>query len=476
MTIRILPRSALLRRCALALALSALPFVHASSAEAASAIGTVAPDLAKALASVPKGALVIAAPLATDMPTTRGDELAVRVATQVAGKLEGARVHNAPLSLSAAHAAAAKSPAFVWVQTEVKKGELRVTVDAFPVVTNSWDRLRRISPPPLAHAFASRPADAEVRSFYPPVLLEQTKVHKARHGEGEVLAMACGDLDADGGLELALVTRNRVSVGRLRSGGYVVERAAPWATLAKRAPVPLREPLATAFFGLDGLLVGLSDRGGVRLDAALAPKDTLRGLPVSAAAGCASLLPEASAFDGMVLACVPPPAPPVAVPTKPAPAGKPTPAGKPKPPVEDGLVPPTTRFDAFAALDLVSKEGITSTVMAAREPGGKLRLRRGDVTQVLENVGAQMLLADLDLDGEPEIVFSQDTGDDALTVLTWTKNGFQQRLRVPAPTGIRAVAACPPEERGVPALALAVGATFSADPAKPGLPEVWLVR
>lgn len=25
-------------------------------------------------------------------------------------------------------------------------------------------------------------------------------------------------------------------------------------------------------------------------------------------------------------------------------------------------------------------------------------------------------------------------------------------------------------------LALAVGATFSADPAKPGLPEVWLVR
>ncbi len=470
MTIRILPCSALLRRCALALALGALPCVHASPARAASAIGTVAPDLAKALATVPKGALVIAAPLTTDMPTPRGDELAVRVATQVAGKLDGARVHNAPLSLSAAHAAAAKSPAFVWVQTEVKKGELRVTVDAFPVVTNSWDRLRRISPPPLAHAFASRPADAEVRSFYPPVLLEQSKVHKARHGEGEVLAMACGDLDADGGLELALVTRNRVSVGRLRGGGYVVERAAPWATLAKRVPVPLREPMATAFFGLDGLLVGLSDRGGVRLDAALAPKDALRGLPVSAAAGCASLSPEASAFDGMVLACVPPPAPPVPVPTKPAPAGK------PKPPVEDGLVPPTTRFDAFAALDLVSKDGTTSTVIAAREPGGKLRLRRGDVTQVLENVGAQMLLADLDLDGEPEIVFSQDTGDDALTILTWTKNGFQQRLRVPAPTGIRAVAACPPEERGVPAIALAVGATYSADPAKPGLPEVWLVR
>lgn len=452
------------------MALSALPCVHAPSAHAASAIGTVAPDLAKALASVPKGALVIAAPLATDMPTTRGDELAVRVATQVAGKLDGARVHNAPLSLSAAHAAAAKSPAFVWVQTEVKKGELRVTVDAFPVVTNSWDRLRRVAPPPLAHAFASRPADAEVRSFYPPVLLEQSKVHKARHGEGEVLAMACGDLDADGGLELALVTRTRVSVGRLRSSGYVVERAAPWATLAKRAPVPLREPMATAFFGLEGLLVGLSDRGGVRLDAALAAKEVLRGLPVSAAAGCALLLPEASAFDGMVLACIAPPAPPVPVPTKPASPGK------PKAPVEDGLVPPTTRFDAFSTLDLVAKDGATSSVVAAREPGGKLRLRRGDVTQVLENVGAQMLLADLDLDGEPEIVFSQDTGDDALTVLTWTKSGFQQRLRVPAPTGIRAVAACPPEERGVPALALAVGATFSADPAKPGLPEVWLVR
>ena len=53
---------------------------------------------------------------------------------------------------------------------------------------------------------------------------------------------------------------------------------------------------------------------------------------------------------------------------------------------------------------------------------------------------------------------------DALMVWSWRGSQLQQRLRVTTKEAVRGIAACPPEEKGVPALVAVVG------------PEVWLVR
>ena len=107
-----------------------------------------------------------------------------------------------------------------------------------------------------------------------------------------------------------------------------------------------------------------------------------------------------------------------------------------------------------------------------REPNGKLRLRRTahtpdakPIEATIDGVGAQLAIADLDLDGAPEVITTSDSPDDALAITTWNAKGtLFPRLRVPAKDGVRAVATCRPEERGVPAVVAVVGS------------EVWLVR
>jgi hypothetical protein len=293
--------------------------------------------------------------------------------------------------------------------------------------------------------------DAEVRAFLTPVLLEQASLHKSKHDEGEVLAVGCGDLDGDGGMEVALVTRARVALGHLKSGKLTVAKAALWSALAPRAGVPLREPLAGVVFrGPGALLVGTTDRGGVLLDANLAPAASLVGVPVPLGkeGGCAHANADAGIFEGDVTACAPPqevrhgamaPAPALAS-------------------------PPGRRFDAFAHADVVQRDGSARPIWANREPGGKLRVRYGDQSTIIESVGAQIAVGDLDEDGTPEIVTTGDSGDDAIVVSSWTPQGLRLRAKLPAPNGVRALGVCPPEERGVPAIVAVVGG------------EVWVWR
>jgi hypothetical protein len=62
-------------------------------------------------------------------------------------------------------------------------------------------------------------------------------------------------------------------------------------------------------------------------------------------------------------------------------------------------------------------------------------------------------------------VTTNDAGDDVLAVTSWNPKGtLFPRLRLPAKEGVRAVAVCPPEDKGVPAVVAVVGG------------EVWLVR
>ena len=440
-----------LRRAAKVLVLSlALVLASASaaprSAAAASALGAIAPEIVKGLGPLPAAAVIVASPLVTDQTAPKGDDLSVRIAQLVAGKIGGAaRPHGKAETLAAARATAGKAGALVYLQVELAKGEVRVTADLYPSMANGWDRVRIAAPAPLAHAFAAGTIDAEVRAFLTPVLLEQASLHKVRHDEGEVLAVGCGDLDGDGGMEVALVSRARVALVRVKAGKLVLARTAAWSALSPRASVPLREPLAGAVFrGPGNLLVGITDRGGVRLDAAFAPLAPFGGVPVPLAkdGGCAHASAESEIFEGDVTTCAPPEgARPVVLAT-----------------------PPGRRFDAFASADIVQRDGSTRSIWADREPGGKLRIRFGDQSMTVDGAGAQIAVGDLDLDGVPEIVTTSDTGDDALVVSSWSAQGLRPRARLVAPQGVRAIGVCPPEARGIPAVVAVVGS------------ELWLWR
>jgi hypothetical protein len=417
---------------------------YASEASAAGAVDGLAGDAVKGLGGAPATVVVVAGPLVSDQASPKGDELALRVAALVAGKIGAtAKVHNQTSQLGTARAVAGKSGGLVYVQVEIAKGELRAVLDLYPVQRNSWDRIRNPLPAPTAHAFASVKIDAEVRAFLSPIVLEQASVHKAKHDEGEVLAIACGDVDGDGGNEIAVVSRTRVVLGRLRGGKLVTTKTATWASLASRAPAPLREPIGTAAIFGGRVFVGTSDRGGVAIGADFTTHAPLPGLPVTLgdAVLCVATDSASSALEGPLVDCF---------------------TSRDQAP---RVLPPAPRFDAFAGATIGARDGSARPVVAARETSGKLRLRLGDtLTRVVEGAGAQLAAGDLDQDGVAEIVTTADAGDDFISVVTWGGGDPKPRLKVAAPAGVRALAVCPPEERGAPALVAVVGA------------EIWLIR
>lgn len=420
--------------------LAALFVAHGARA---SALDKIARELAQAVGDVPQGTTVVASPLVSDVPVAKPDDLAVRLAALVAGRVaKGAKPSDRAAPLAVARTQAKDSSALLFVAPTLDKGQLRATIDFYPVPHNGWDRIRTPVPAPRAHGYAASAIDAEVRAFLPPILLEQAQVVKARVDDGDVLAAACGDVDGDGGLEIALVSRAKVTLGRIVRGRFVAYKTASWSALAPRVPVPLREPIATAtFIEEDRLLVGTTDRGGVALDRELSPVAKLRGLPLPGAMeACASPVPEASALEGATTCST---------------LGDASGAKLPL---------PSPRFDALSAPLIVTRDGKESRVVATREPGGRVRVRVGDDVRVIDG-GAELVVADLDLDGTPEIAVSSDTGEEAITVLSLERTGepkVRRRLVTGAP--VRALAACPPEVAGAPALVAVVGS------------EVWLVR
>lgn len=415
----------------------------------ASALERVARELAQVVGDVPQGTHVVSAPLVSDVPSAKGDELAVRLATLVAGRVgKGATPVDRAALLPVARGQAKDSAALLFIAPSLEKGQLRATIDLYVVPKNGWDRIRTPVPAPRAHGFATVSIDAEVRAFLPPVLLEQAAILKTRIEDPDVIAAACGDIDGDGGLEVALVSRARVSLGRFVQGRFQVQRTAAWSALAPRLAVPLREPIGTAAFVEDDrLLVGTTDRGGVALDRDLAPVSKLRGLPIPGVEveACSGVLPEVSALEG-ASTC--------------SPLGKAT---------TDRVSFAIPRFDAASVAIVVGRDGKESTVTAAREPGvPRVRVRfgegQGDV-RILEG-GAELSVFDFDLDGVADIALSSDSAvEDAINIYSLERAGEPRlRRRIPAPAPVRALAACPPEARGAPGLVAVVGS------------EVWLVR
>ncbi|MEB2325036.1 MAG: hypothetical protein OZ921_21150, partial [Sorangiineae bacterium] len=253
------------------------------------AIARVACALAAELGGVPAGALVVAAPLVSDVPAPDPGRLTARVAGVVAGALgHGARSADEAASLARGRSLASAAGSLVFLQVTLARGELRVVADLFPVPRGFWERVRDPEPSPRAHAFASERLDAELRALLPPVPLVASRVDRASSPEKSPLALACGDLDGDGALELVITGRVAVHVGRIRNRAFVGSAVSRWSELSAVAPSPLRAPIGGLAIEPGRYLeVGITDRAeALRLDSTLRPLQKLgRELPWPAA-GC----------------------------------------------------------------------------------------------------------------------------------------------------------------------------------------------
>jgi hypothetical protein len=404
-------------------------------------------SLARDLAPVPAGSIVAALALESDVPAPHGSELVSKAVSLLAGALgPEVRAGRSPVTLDTARTEAASASSLVLLKVQIVQGEIRLSADAYPVSHNVWDRARNPSPGPIAHGYASARIDAEIRSFLVPVPLVATETLRVPLPEPEVLALLCDDIDDDGAIEVVAASRRNVRVGRFRNKQFDTLRKASWDAYASIAPVPWRQPLMSIASPEPGSIdLGSTDRArAVRIDAALAMRAELGGFPVPLPSGSACVSVDAGTLDNRLSPCT-----------------------------SDAQVPswaeaPFT-FDASAAAAVVRADGRLDGVMGVRRVADAtvvLRDTQGRTASV-SNVGAQIALADLDLDGDPELLASRNVlnaSQDALVVRTWSRQGVQERWSRPIPQGISAITACPAEGGGMRAIIVASST------------ELWLIR
>jgi hypothetical protein len=410
-----------------------------------SALAELGCELSKGLGPLPGDVVVAAGAPSSDRALSRAPELATRLARFVARSIgpRAASVAGAS-TLAEAEARSPSAGLVVFVVAEIVGGEIRVTADAFPVTRSFWDRVRGVGAGPVAHAFAMRRLDGEIATFLPRVPLVAGHVDKGSLQTSDVVALACGDVDGDGALEIVAIGRRRIQLGRIRQGRFVSVAEALWPSLSPVAPSPLRDPIGSAAIAPGRYVdVGITDRAsGLRLGPSLDRIRKLDEILPWTGVGCLGR-------SGVAV-------------------GLPGPCARGERPLLD--VGEVAETDAIASGRVVNGEGQSILVAAYRErASGKAILRddRGRTAEV-PGAGAEIAVGDLDLDGQPEFVSSSDTlnpAEDALVVRSWGKDGaIRERFRLPAPEGIHAVAVCPPEDARMAPIVLATGAS------------VWVVR
>jgi hypothetical protein len=385
-----------------------------------------------------QGSVIVTAPLTADAPVASPAPLVARLVSVTGGRVGATLITPEPRDLPSARSLAAKHGKLVYLQPEIASGELRVTADVYSAPKSFWERVKNPHPASAAHAFASRRLDAELHTFFPPVpLVAQGGFEKIDAPERRIVALACGDIDGDGALELLLVGRQRIVVGRVRHRRFVPLSSLEWQAASPVAPVPLREPIATAAITTGAYIdVGLSDRGdALRLGPSLLPLSRLGAkLPWPGTEAC---LPRAGlGFSGAARSCA---------------GSEPVPA----------LPKLAEEVDAVAGAVVIGKNGAPRLVRAARALGEATVVISDDRGQSARasGVGAQLAVGDLDFDGQPELLAGADTletGGDALLVFTWLDDGrLVERFRLAVDAGVHALAICPPEHGGRPRAAIA---------------------
>jgi len=391
------------------------------------AVAELACELGKKLGAKEDGVVVAVAAAVSDRVLTRSPEFSGRLAAALAGVLgAGVRVLPGTPTLADARAAARFAKGLVFVTPEITGGEVRAAGDAYPVTRGFWDRLRARPEAPVVHAFASRRLDGEVGSFLPKVPLVAGRIERAAFPTTDVVALACGDTDLDGGLDLVVLGRRRIQLGAVRGGRFVPSGEAAWATLSPVASAPLREPVgAVSIAPGRAISVGLTDRAnGLRLSPSLSPVANLGEIVPFEHVGCLARLDRALGLPG---------------------------------PCERGEtaridLPDFTGADAIASGTWVAGEGHAHAVVAWRGAGDRVVSLRDDAGRSarVPGAGSALAIGDVDRDGAPELIASLDTQDpaaDALVFWSWDAAGnVAERLRVPVPEGVRAIAVCPAED------------------------------
>ena len=400
------------------------PASSACSVGRANALTEIACELRQQL-PLAQPTLVVAGTPTADASLADPARLAGRIASVIAAGLgTSVKSHPVDASLGAAQLAAAKLGALLYLEPEISGGRLRVVANLYPIAQSFWDRVREPHPNPTGHAFAERPLDPELRSFFAAVPLVASTTTLASPPERSPVALACGDADNDGSYEVAFVGRRRLALGRFRGDRFVASAAKEWTELSAIAAAPLREPVAGVQIRSGaGLDVGLSDRANfLRLDASLAPTTSAtRRIPH--AGSCLEIVGHR--LNPKLVRCVP---------DDPAP----------------GAYPAITLDGAVTSTTVLSKEGTPVTYVAAYQAADDsvVVASRGKAVARLEKAGAQLALGDLDGDGNPELLSSKATLDptlDALLVHSLAPDGtLSERLRVAIPDGITALAACTP--------------------------------
>ncbi|MEP7051995.1 MAG: hypothetical protein ABJB12_16640 [Pseudomonadota bacterium] len=401
------------------------------------ALGKTACSIAAAFAGDASAALVVSAAAAGDERVGLPPAIAQRLAELVAARLGVAAQPSArTLSLADAQRAATPARGLVYLSVALFRDRLDVAADLYLGAGHFWQRVRSPGLRLKTHGFASSPLDAELRALFPPIPLVVTRIDKAAIPERDIVALACGDVRGDGSSEIATIGRRKISVGHLEHGRFTARASLNWAEFSPVAPSPLREPIAVGAVPAPGRLwVGSSDRAdALELSGTLHVEHQWRGVMPWPGGGCTRRL--GLGYDG---------------------AARPCPGAPPAPNVDFA-----TQVDAFASRGLDSA-GAPRTVRVARAVGSDsaraLDSLHPEVT--IPNVGAQLAIADLDEDGQPEIVTSSPTLDrkaDQLLVRTLTDNGqLRERLRLSVPSGIDALAICPSDGRAMAPLALATG-------------------
>lgn len=401
------------------------------------ALGQVACELTRALPIPARPLRVLVGTITSPLRLEHTEELAQRLARAVAGELgPNARVEPFVAGRNA-RAASAGFDALV-IDAELNRERFSVNAELFAAASKFWERFRPGTSGATARAHSVRPVDAELAAYFPPVPLVLTRIDKARLDEPSV-ALACGDVEGDGGLQIVSVGRRRIQLGRVARGRFEAARSRAWSDLSEIAPRPLKEPIASASVDASHRIrVGLSDRmDSLVLDRELTPLARFRSVLPWPNAGCVPFVPGGvGSARGRCEA-------------------KPTQGSD-------------ATLDAVAGARLARRDGTVFDVLAGRRTSADLLLELGNARWELGPSGAQLALADLDSDGSAELISSLDTlepSQDAVLVRTILPEGkLREAFRVPVPNGVRALAACPAWGSSLAPVLIATGE------------EIWIVR